>query len=130
MLLDIQYTDDGFIVHALLVDAAERALSDRQLARQVCWPHKIRWVVKPVAAKLRTHALPDMVDDRSWSVTREPANTAAIESAAQRLRAALATCDSIEEPEKLELESLFADTQGWIGVTLDFFESGPHEQSP
>lgn len=127
MLLDIHYTDDGFIVEALLVSATERALSDRQLARQVCWPDRIRWIVEPVAAVLRKHALPDIADDRSWSLTREPATPAAIENAAQRLRAALATCGPVDASTKLELESLFTDTREWVGVTLRFFESEPHD---
>ncbi|MEJ1965473.1 MAG: hypothetical protein WDO56_29595 [Gammaproteobacteria bacterium] len=125
MFLDIHYTDDGFIVEALLVNAAERALNDRQLVRQVCWPDKIYWVVAPVAARLREHALPDVADDRSWSVTREGARPAAIERARQRLRAALTTGDRVDAADKRELESLFTDTQEWIGVTVHFFETGP-----
>jgi hypothetical protein len=113
MLLDIRYTDDGFIADALLTGPDERRLTDRDIARQVWRPEQILWIVPPVMARLRTQGLAQIPAEQKWSVVRRIGAVLLAEAMVCRLRAR----NGADHVRTLP------DRSAWVHARVRFFEN-------
>jgi hypothetical protein len=113
MLLDIRYTDDGFIADALLTVPEERHLTDREVARQLWRPDQILWVVPPIVARVRTEGLARIPVQQKWTVMRRRGVGLFAEAMMTRLRA------KNVPPQVTTAAPL--DTSAWVHARVCFF---------
>jgi hypothetical protein len=119
MLLDIRYTDDGFIADALLTGPEERQLTDRDIARQVWRPEQILWIVPPVMARVRTERLARIPAKQKWSVVRRIGSGLLAEAMLCRLRARSGAGRAAHA-------AALPDPSAWIHARIHFFENEVH----
>ena len=113
MLLDIRYTDDGFIADALLTLPEERHLTDHEVARQVWRPEQILWIVPPVMARVKTKGLARIPTQQKWTVVRRIGAGLLAEAMMARLRA------KNTPPRATTAAPL--DTSKWVHARVCFF---------
>lgn len=114
MLLDIRYTDDGFIADALLTLPEEQHLTDREVARQLWRPDQILWIAPPIVARVRTEGLPRIPAQQKWTVRRRMGAGLLAEAMMVRLRAQ-------NVPPQATTAAAPLDTSAWVHARVRFF---------